>query len=125
RIFGTDRGMFASNFPVDSLVGTFTEIYDGFRAAVADLPLPEQKKLFHDNASRIYRIQHKKRLYRVYFAACRAMLENSNAFRTCLDDRARRLRDFIGRSADGSRRASEFPQAARAKRALPARSRQR
>lgn len=56
KIFGTDRGMFASNFPVDSLVGTFTEIYDGFRAAVAGLPLAEQKKLFHDNAERIYRL---------------------------------------------------------------------
>jgi predicted TIM-barrel fold metal-dependent hydrolase len=56
RIFGADRGMFASNFPVDSLVGTFAEIYDGFRAAVADLPLFQQKKLFHDNAERIYRL---------------------------------------------------------------------
>jgi hypothetical protein len=26
------------------------------RAAVADLPLAEQKKLFHDNAARIYRL---------------------------------------------------------------------
>jgi predicted TIM-barrel fold metal-dependent hydrolase len=56
RIFGADRGMFASNFPVDSIVGTFAEIYDGFRAAVADLPLSEQRKLFHDNAERIYRL---------------------------------------------------------------------
>jgi predicted TIM-barrel fold metal-dependent hydrolase len=55
-IFGADRGMFASNFPVDGVVGTFTEIYDGFRAAVAHLPLPEQRKLLHDNASRIYRL---------------------------------------------------------------------
>lgn len=56
KIFGTDRGMFASNFPVDSIIGTFEEIYDGFRAAVADLPLSEQRKLFHDNAERIYRL---------------------------------------------------------------------
>ncbi len=56
KIFGASRGMFASNFPVDSIVGTFDEIYDGFRSAVADLPLGEQKKLFHDNAERIYRL---------------------------------------------------------------------
>jgi predicted TIM-barrel fold metal-dependent hydrolase len=56
KIFGTERGMFASNYPVDSVVGTFTEIYDGFRRAVAELPLAEQKKLFHDNAVRIYRL---------------------------------------------------------------------
>lgn len=56
KIFGADRGMFASNFPVDSIVGTFGGIYDGFRKAVADLPLPDQRKLFHDNAERIYRL---------------------------------------------------------------------
>ena len=48
--------MFASNFPVNSIVGSFKTIYDGFRAAVADRPLTEQKKLFHDNAVRIYRL---------------------------------------------------------------------
>ena len=48
--------MFASNFPVDKLCGTFETIYAGFRAAVADLPLAEQRKLFRDNAVRIYRL---------------------------------------------------------------------
>jgi predicted TIM-barrel fold metal-dependent hydrolase len=56
KIFGADRGMFASNFPVDSIVGSFETIYDGFRAAVADLSLTDQRKLFHDNAARIYRL---------------------------------------------------------------------
>jgi predicted TIM-barrel fold metal-dependent hydrolase len=56
KIFGAERCMFASNFPVDSLVGSFDTIYDGFRAAVAALPLADQRKLFHDNAERIYRL---------------------------------------------------------------------
>ena len=56
QIFGAERGMFASNYPVDSIVGSFDTIYDGFRAAVADLPLADQRKLFHDNAARIYRL---------------------------------------------------------------------
>jgi predicted TIM-barrel fold metal-dependent hydrolase len=56
KIFGADRGMFASNYPVDSIVGSFDTIYDGFRAAVADLSLADQRKLFHDNAARIYRL---------------------------------------------------------------------
>jgi predicted TIM-barrel fold metal-dependent hydrolase len=55
-IFGADRAMFASNYPVDRVVGTFQTIYDGFRAAVADRPLAEQRALFHDNAVRIYRL---------------------------------------------------------------------
>jgi len=56
EIFGADRCMFASNYPVDSLAGSFDTIYNGFRAAVADLPIAEQKKIFHDNAARIYRL---------------------------------------------------------------------
>jgi predicted TIM-barrel fold metal-dependent hydrolase len=55
-LFGTDRCMFASNFPVDSLCGSFTAIFDGFRAIVADLPDAEQRALFRDNALRIYSI---------------------------------------------------------------------
>lgn len=56
RIFSANRGMFASNFPVDSIVATFDELCEGFRMAIADLPLAEQKKLFHGNAERIYRL---------------------------------------------------------------------
>jgi predicted TIM-barrel fold metal-dependent hydrolase len=55
-IFGAERCMFASNFPVDSLVGSFDAIYSGFKAIVADRPLAVQRRLFHDNAMRIYRI---------------------------------------------------------------------
>ena len=55
-IFGVDRCCFASNFPVDSLVGSFDTIYTGFKAAVRDLADAEQRKLFHDNAVQIYRM---------------------------------------------------------------------
>ncbi|HLJ20899.1 MAG TPA: amidohydrolase family protein [Stellaceae bacterium] len=56
RIFGADRCCFASNFPVDSLVGSFDTIFAGFKAAVADLPAEAQRKLFRDTAARLYRI---------------------------------------------------------------------
>ena len=55
-IFGAERAMFASNYPVDRIVGTFATIYDGFRAAVADRSEAERRKLFHDTAERIYRL---------------------------------------------------------------------
>src|SRR5260221_533168 len=55
-ILGIERCMFGSNFPVDSLVGSFDAIFSGFKAIVADLPIAVQRKLFHDNAMRIYRI---------------------------------------------------------------------
>lgn len=55
-IFGVDRCMFASNFPVDGLVGSFETIYDGFFASVSDRSIDDHRKLFSDNAVRIYRL---------------------------------------------------------------------
>ena len=56
-IFGVDRCMFASNFPVDSLVATFSTIFNGFRDSVADLSRTERDALFWANAARLYRIE--------------------------------------------------------------------
>jgi predicted TIM-barrel fold metal-dependent hydrolase len=56
EVFGVQRCLFASNFPVDKLRGDFATIYAGFREVVAGLPLPEQRALFHDNAVRVYRL---------------------------------------------------------------------
>ncbi|WP_239451533.1 amidohydrolase family protein [Elioraea rosea] len=55
-IFGARRCLFASNFPVDGLCGTFDTIYRGFKEATADLPVADRLALFHDNAIRIYRL---------------------------------------------------------------------
>jgi predicted TIM-barrel fold metal-dependent hydrolase len=55
-IFSADRCLFASNYPVDSLAGSFRDIFDGFRAAVAERSEADRRKLFHDNAIRIYRL---------------------------------------------------------------------
>jgi len=52
--FGTQRAMFASNFPVDSLCAGFAGIYGGFREIVKDFSALEQRRLFHDNALHIY-----------------------------------------------------------------------
>ena len=54
-LFGAERAMFASNFPVDSLCGTFDDIYSGFKHIVRDLPRADQERLFYSNARRIYR----------------------------------------------------------------------
>ena len=54
--FGVERCMFASNFPVDGLCATFDAIYSGFKAIVRDLPAADQRRLFHGNAIRIYRL---------------------------------------------------------------------
>ena len=54
--FGPKRCMFASNFPVDGLTGSFDTIYRGFGAATDDLTREQRSQLFHDNAVRIYRL---------------------------------------------------------------------
>jgi predicted TIM-barrel fold metal-dependent hydrolase len=55
-IFGVDRCMFASNFPVDSLVASYETLLAGFVAAIADRSSAQRKMLLHDNAQRIYRL---------------------------------------------------------------------
>jgi predicted TIM-barrel fold metal-dependent hydrolase len=56
-MFGAGRAMFASNFPVDSLCGSFDDIYSGFKQIVRDLPLADQQQLFYSNAQRIYQCE--------------------------------------------------------------------
>ncbi|MBB3999487.1 amidohydrolase family protein [Aureimonas pseudogalii] len=53
-IFGPERAMFASNFPVDSLCVDFDTLYRGFKTMVADLPEGAQRQLFHDTACETY-----------------------------------------------------------------------
>ena len=55
-MFGTDRCMFASNFPVDGLCADFRTIFSGFETITAGLPIEDRQKLFLDNAQRIYRL---------------------------------------------------------------------
>jgi predicted TIM-barrel fold metal-dependent hydrolase len=55
-IFGAARCMFASNFPVDGLCIGYRELFDAFKAFVADRPAAEQRALFHDTAARVYRL---------------------------------------------------------------------
>jgi predicted TIM-barrel fold metal-dependent hydrolase len=55
-IFGAARCLFASNFPVDSLVADYGTILAGFRGAIADRLAVERRALLHDNAVRLYRL---------------------------------------------------------------------
>jgi predicted TIM-barrel fold metal-dependent hydrolase len=55
RIFGVERCMFASNFPVDGLKGSWDYIYSQLKASVAHLPIEDRRKLFAENAIAFYR----------------------------------------------------------------------
>jgi predicted TIM-barrel fold metal-dependent hydrolase len=56
EIFGVDRCMFASNFPVDGLRVSFGRMFDDFKRMTGSLADAERRRLFHDNASAFYRI---------------------------------------------------------------------
>lgn len=56
-IFGVERCMFASNFPVDGLKGSWDYLYSCFKKSVADLPLADRRNLFSENAAKFYRIE--------------------------------------------------------------------
>lgn len=57
EVFGVDRCMFGSNYPVDSLCAAYGDIFGAYAAFVSDLNAQEQAQLFVENARRLYRIE--------------------------------------------------------------------
>jgi L-fuconolactonase len=53
--FGVDRCMFASNFPVDSMYGSFDDLYTVFSDVTAGFSAESREKMFAGTAERIYR----------------------------------------------------------------------
>ena len=56
ELFGADRCMFASNFPVDWLFSNFDELLGAFINITKGYSAEEREKLFVTNAERTYRI---------------------------------------------------------------------
>jgi L-fuconolactonase len=54
RCFGPDRVMFGGDWPVCTLTATYRRWVEALQSIVRQRPLDEQRKLFHDNATRIY-----------------------------------------------------------------------
>jgi predicted TIM-barrel fold metal-dependent hydrolase len=54
--FGVGRAMFASNFPVDRLYGSYAALWSAYERIVADMTAGERDALFRANAERFYRI---------------------------------------------------------------------
>lgn len=55
-LFGVDRCLFASNFPVDRPARPYAEVFAAFSRLVEGCTGAERGALFHDNAVRIYRL---------------------------------------------------------------------
>lgn len=55
-LFGADRCLWASNFPVDGLVSGFAEILSAMRDITAGLPRADRLAIFHGTAVATYRL---------------------------------------------------------------------
>jgi predicted TIM-barrel fold metal-dependent hydrolase len=55
-IFGAERCMFGSNFPIEKIWTSYGELFRAFKRAAANLPDTQQAAIFHDTAAQIYRL---------------------------------------------------------------------
>ncbi|MDX5367250.1 MAG: amidohydrolase family protein, partial [Alphaproteobacteria bacterium] len=55
-VFGPERCMFESNFPVDKLSCSYGIVWNAFKKIASGFSADEKRHLFHDTAARVYRI---------------------------------------------------------------------
>jgi L-fuconolactonase len=55
-LFGVERCMFESNFPVDMIAGTYRTLWNSFKRLAANYSGSEKAALIHDTATRVYRL---------------------------------------------------------------------
>lgn len=55
-LFGADRCLFGSNFPIEKLWTDYGALVSAFRRAASDLSTGQQNAIFHDTAKRVYRL---------------------------------------------------------------------
>ncbi|MES2205133.1 MAG: amidohydrolase family protein [Pseudomonadota bacterium] len=56
QCFGPDRCMFASNFPVDKLYGSYSKLVNSYLQIVDAFFYQDRNKIFHDTAKRFYKL---------------------------------------------------------------------
>ncbi|MEP1610788.1 MAG: amidohydrolase family protein [Roseobacter sp.] len=56
-IFGAERCMYGSNFPIEKLWTSYTELFHAFREGTKGLSKKKQTAIFNDTAARVYRLQ--------------------------------------------------------------------
>jgi predicted TIM-barrel fold metal-dependent hydrolase len=55
-LFGPDRCLYGSNFPIEKLWTRYDALLDAYRAALAAYPEEQKRAMLHDNAARVYRL---------------------------------------------------------------------
>jgi predicted TIM-barrel fold metal-dependent hydrolase len=56
-LFGSERCLFGSNFPIEKLWTTFEKLIASYRRAVDRYAIADQRRILHDTAARVYRLQ--------------------------------------------------------------------
>lgn len=55
-LFGAERCLFGSNFPIEKLWSSYDGLIQAYRTALADYPIDMQEKIFSATARRVYRL---------------------------------------------------------------------
>lgn len=56
KLFGADRCMFGSNFPIEKLWTSYQELFTAFQEATAEFSKKKRSAIFNDTAARVYRL---------------------------------------------------------------------
>lgn len=56
KIFGSERCLYGSNFPIEKIWTTYEDLFDAYQQATANLPAKDRQAIFNDTAARVYRI---------------------------------------------------------------------
>jgi predicted TIM-barrel fold metal-dependent hydrolase len=56
-IFGAERCLFGSNFPIEKLWTSYRKLVDAFRTTTASLGAEAQERILRTTASRVYRLE--------------------------------------------------------------------
>ena len=56
QVFGTDRTIYGSNFPLEKLHASYEDFFAIYRKVFSEYSDADQRKVFHDNAAKFYRL---------------------------------------------------------------------
>ena len=55
QIFGIERVIYGSNFPLEKLHASYVDFFGIYRTVMSEYTEADQRKVFHDNAVKFYR----------------------------------------------------------------------
>ncbi|MEM9472916.1 MAG: amidohydrolase family protein, partial [Pseudomonadota bacterium] len=56
EMFGAERCLFGSNYPIEKLWTSYADLVSAFKKAASGLSKADQKAIFHDTAQRVYNL---------------------------------------------------------------------